>query len=213
VDGNTLNQSAIFEGYKDGTFVDISLNEITAGKTVLFVSLPHIHDFVHHGYVKYLKSFLPLVDNICLVTTNKRFNLVKIATYWPEFSALLDKDLQFTNWVSKQANKNYNNTNSLEDWKYQCVFKDGKLIGFYDNHVPDVKIWIVDKLKNDSTWKKYLQEQDSEILKALKLLIKKPHLYYNEQLVFFMRPTLAPLIEFDKLWPNKEIENLLAKID
>lgn len=200
---------AIFETYKDGIFFDQSLKQIIEAKSVLFASLPHHHDFYHHGYVKYLKSFLPHVDKICLITSGSRFDLIKIFTYWPEFVPLLDKNLKFYKWLSVQAKHKDHDSDKLAEWKYQCLFQDQVLIDLYENNVTDVKSWIIDRLKNDPAWRTYLHDLGADDRQRLKFYINKPQYFDIPEVVFTASQSFRLMTSYNQLWPNEKIEKIL----
>lgn len=177
---------------------------------MLFCALPKTHDFQHHGYVKYIKSWRDRVDMICLVTSN-RFNLITAGTYWPELTCLYDHSLEFSSYLAQQANRELSQSDLQNHWKYQALFDNGSVTYLRDFYVSDVRQWLLTRMKEDNRWKSQLIQQDAEAIKALKLLLHKPEFVPAHCVISMFKDTLTPMLMYDHLWPNIELENLLRQ--
>ncbi len=194
----------------DGTFSNESFKDICSGKRILFCSLPKTHNFIDHGYVKYIRSLRPSVDQIYLVTASSKYTLFTIGTYWKDIPALYDQDLGFTLALAKHAGRNLDNSQLRNSWKYQALFDDGQLVHFTDYHVTDTRQWVLQRLKEDEEWRKILLEGDPGQLNTLKLLTKKSEYTPDMSVMCLVHSKIAPRLLFDKLWPNRDLEKTLT---
>jgi hypothetical protein len=202
-------QGISFACWRDGTFFNQTFTDICRGRRVLFCSLPKTHEYIHHAYIKYIRSLADQVDQIYLVTASHRYSLVTIETFWDDFSGLYDENLSFNNTLSHQVDRDLNEFDLRNLWKYQALFDDGKLAMFTDYHVADARKWILSRMKDDYRWKESLLKQDAQDIKALKWLIHRPDFSPDISTVCQFKKTLAPMLMFDRLWPNCDLEKFL----
>lgn len=175
----------------------------------MFCSLPKTHDFVHHGYIKYVRSLADRVDQICLITGSNKFSLVTIGTYWNDFPGLYDETLSFTSILAQQVGRNFNSFQLRNSWKYQALFDNGELVHFTDYHISDARAWLMTRMKEDYRWREHLVKQDAQAIKALKLLISNPEFIPDISTISLFKDTLSPMLMFDRLWPNKDLEQFI----